>query len=65
MSYFTSSKSERMMTRIPQPMVKDVKDIIPRKHPCYGCKRYGEGCFRPCYRDIKCGISVEVLKCNL
>ena len=65
MSYFTSSKYERMMTRIPKPMVKDIKDVIPRNHPCHGCKRYGEGCFRPCYRDIKRGASMEVLKCSL
>jgi len=53
------------MTRIPKPMVKDIKDVVPRNHPCHGCKRYGEGCFRPCYRDIKRGASMEVLKCSL
>lgn len=65
MSYFTTSKYERMMTRVPKPLREDRKPVLPKCHPCYGCKRVGEGCMRPCYRDVRRGVSMEVLICSL
>lgn len=65
MSYFTSSKYERMMTRIPKPLAEKKAPPISPCHPCYGCKRYGERCMRPCYRDVRNGASLEVLVCSL
>ena len=53
MTYFTGNPLERMMTRVP----RSESDLPPpppnREHPCYGCKRYGEGCALPCYRGIQ------------
>lgn len=65
MSYFTSSKYERMMNRIPRPLRDGSKPALPKFHPCYGCKRFGESCMRPCYRDVRRGVSMEVLICSL
>lgn len=65
MSYFTSSKYERMMNRIPRPLREGSKPALPKCHPCYGCKRFGESCMRPCYRDVRQGVSMEVLICSL
>lgn len=53
MSYFTSSKYERMMTRIPKPLAEKKAPPVPPCHPCYGCKRYGEYCMHPCYREVR------------
>lgn len=65
MSYFTSSKYERMMNRIPRPLREGRLAALPKCHPCYGCKRFGESCMRPCYRDVRQGVSMEVLICSL
>ena len=65
MSYFTSSKYERMMNRIPRPLREGSKPALSKCHPCYGCKRFGESCMRPCYRDVRRGVSMEVLICSL
>lgn len=65
MSYFTSSKYERMMNRIPRPLREGSKPALLKCHPCYGCKRFGESCMRPCYRDVRRGVSMEVLICSL
>ncbi len=52
MRRFTNSPYERMMTRIPQTSPQDKPTAPLKGHPCYGCKRYGEGCVLPCYRGI-------------
>lgn len=65
MSYFTNSRYERMMNRVPKPVRENRKPVLPKYHPCYGCKRYGEGCFHPCYRDVQRNPSLEVLLCGL
>ena len=68
MSYFTTGKSrryEKLMTQKPHPMREDSKPVLPKCHPCYGCKRFGESCMRPCYRDVRRGVSMEVLICSL
>lgn len=53
MSYFTRSRYERMMMQKPRPQREDAPPPAPVGHPCYGCKRYGMACVRPCYRDVK------------
>lgn len=55
MKYFTDNPLEREMMRPPTVRAKpDPPAPIPRDHPCYGCKRYGEGgCVLPCYRGVE------------
>ena len=65
MTYFTQSPFERMMVQRPQSERKETRIILAADHPCYGCKRYGQGCIKPCYRDLQT-IPKEVLrKCVL
>lgn len=63
MSYFTTGKSrqfEKMMTQKPHFMREDRKPVLPKNHLCFGCKRYGEGCVHPCYREVRMGTEVSV-----
>jgi len=56
MRYFTDNPLERQMMRPPAGRVKpDPPSRIPKSHPCFGCKRWGEraGCVLPCYRGVK------------
>lgn len=53
MSYFTSSKYERLMTQIPKPLQDTSKPVPARDSICWGCKRYGQGCSHPCHREVK------------
>ena len=57
MSYFTTSKYERMMTQIPRPRQPIHPPRLAPGHLCYGCGRYHEsygiGCVHPCYREIQ------------
>lgn len=57
MSYFTTSKYERMMTQIPRPRQTIHPPRLAPGHLCYGCGRYrqcyGIGCVHPCYREVQ------------
>ena len=53
MKYFTNNPIEREMMRKPRAAQEDVPPATPKGHPCYGCKRFGYECVRPCYRDIQ------------
>ena len=53
MRYFTDNPLERMMMQIPRFRPEKTPHELSRTHPCYGCKRYGEGCVLPCYRGVK------------
>jgi len=65
LTYFTQSPFERMMVQRPQSERKETRIILAADHPCHGCKRYGQGCIKPCYRDLQT-IPKEVLrKCVL
>ena len=54
MKYFTDNPLERQMMRPPAGRVKpDPPPTISQGHPCFGCKRWGEGsCVLPCYRGV-------------
>ena len=54
MRYFTGNPLERMMMRPPIVRAKrDPAPPVPKRHPCYGCKRRNEsGCTLPCYRGV-------------
>lgn len=54
MRYFTDRPAERMMMQTP-PVMRDSPPPRkpPKDHPCYGCRRYGEVCVLPCYRDVR------------
>ena len=64
MRYFTDSVYEKMMLQIPR---KDKHKIqpAPKGHFCHGCKRFGEACSRPCYRDVQFQARKEVIICSL
>lgn len=51
MRYFTDNPLERMMMEVPRSQGGGPPDL-PEDHPCYGCKRFGEGCVLPCYRGV-------------
>lgn len=55
MKYFTDNPLERLMMRPPTPKAKsDTPRSISKDHPCFGCKRWGEGnCVLPCYRGVE------------
>lgn len=68
MSYFTTRESrhyEKLMTQKPHPMRGDWKPVLTKAHLCFGCTRYGEGCVRPCHREVRRGASLEVIGCSL
>ena len=53
MRYFTDNPFEHMMTQVPRYRQEpQPKPVLPKNHPCYGCKRFGEGCSLPCYRGV-------------
>ena len=54
MRYFTGNPLEQMMMRPPIIRAKrDPAPLGPKRHPCYGCKRWNEsGCTLPCYRGV-------------
>lgn len=60
MKYFTRNPLERMMMQKPRAMREDNPPAAPKGHFCYGCKRYGQGCIHPCYREIR---RTEVAPC--
>lgn len=62
MKYFTRNPLERMMMQKPRAMREDNPPAAPKGHFCYGCKRYGQGCIHPCYREIR---RTEVAPCAL
>ena len=65
MRYFTNSVYEKMMLQIPRPTCKSRISPAPKGHFCHGCKRYGEACIRPCYRDTQFQTRKEVILCSL
>lgn len=65
MRYFTSSVYEKMMMQVPHPNVKIKTAPAPRGHFCHGCKRFGEACSRPCYRDAAFQSRKGVIMCSL
>lgn len=60
MSYFTRNPMERLMTQKPRAM-REEAPAAPKGHPCYGCKRYGMECVRPCYREYQ---NKKLVACN-
>lgn len=60
MKYFTNNPLERMMMQKPRAMREGNPPAAPKGHFCYGCKRYGQGCIHPCYREIR---RTEVAPC--
>lgn len=65
MKLFTNSVYEKMMRQVPRPSKSIIASPAPKGHFCYGCKRYGEHCVHPCYRDAKIKIRKGVIICNL
>lgn len=62
MKYFTNNPLERMMMQKPRAVREDNPPAAPKGHFCYACKRYGQGCIHPCYREIR---RTEVVPCAL
>lgn len=62
MKYFTRNPLERMMMQKPRAKREDNPPAAPKGHFCYGCKRYGQGCIHPCYRESR---RTEVAPCAL
>ena len=42
-----------MMMQIPSAAREDPPPAAPKGYHCHGCNRYGQGCVRPCYRDVR------------
>lgn len=42
-----------MMRQVPVSAKPSVPAPPSKPHLCNGCKRYGEGCIHPCYREVK------------
>lgn len=61
MTYFTDNPLERMMVQRPKPAKVEIHVVVPKGHPCHGCKRYGQSCVKPCYRDLQV-VPLEVLR---
>ena len=40
------------MMQIPSAARED-PPAAPKGYHCHGCNRYGQGCVRPCYRDVR------------
>lgn len=55
MTRFTNSPYEYMMQQVPRIRREPSPPSPPKPDFCSGCKRYGEHCIRPCYRDIQNG----------
>ena len=53
MRLFTDNPLERLMIEVPRPRGGKTALDLPKLHPCYGCKRYGNHCFLPCYRGVE------------
>lgn len=53
MRYFTNNPLERLMMQKPKAAREDSPPDAATEHFCYGCKRFGQSCVRPCYRDVK------------
>lgn len=55
MKYFTDNLLERQMMRPPASRVKhDPPPPISKGHPCFACKRWGEGNYvLHCYRSVE------------
>ena len=53
MRYFTNNPLERLMMQKPKAAREDSPPAAAKEHFCYGCKRFGQSCVRPCYRDVK------------
>lgn len=53
MRYFTNNPLERLMMQKPKAAREDSPPAAAKEHFCYGCKRFGQSCVRPCYRDRK------------
>ncbi len=63
MTYFTRNPLERLMMKPPIPQKdKPKSEPAPKGHFCFGCKRYGMACVRPCYRDRKIKSHSEIEK---
>lgn len=65
MRYFTDNPLERMMMQTPGPVREATPPPAPKGHPCNGCKRYGQGCVLPCYRDVRPAQRKKVEPCVL
>lgn len=52
MRYFTDNPLERLMMEKPRQGREAPSPAAPKGHPCHGCRRFGEGCVLPCYRDV-------------
>ena len=50
MRYFTNNPLERLMMQKPKAAREDSPPAATKEHFCYGCKRFGQSCVRPCYR---------------
>lgn len=61
MTYFTDNPLERMMVQRPKPTKVEIHVYISKDHSCHGCKRYGQSCVKPCYRDLQV-VPREVLR---
>lgn len=55
MRYFTDNPLERLMMQRPRTGGEGKPLPAPQGHFCHGCKRYGDKCVRPCYRDERKG----------
>lgn len=53
MTRFTNSPYEAIMQQVPKPVRSSYPEQAPAPNLCEGCKRYGERCIRPCYRDVE------------
>ena len=62
MKYFTNNPLERLMMQKPKAAREDNPPAAAKEHFCYGCKRFGQSCVRPCYRDVK---RMEAAPCAL
>ena len=49
MRYFTNNPLERLMMQKPKAAREDSPPDAAKEHFCYGCKRFGQSCVRPCY----------------
>ena len=52
MRYFTNNPLERMMMQVPRQERGPDLPHPSKEHPCHGCRRYGESCILPCYRNV-------------
>ena len=50
------------MRQKPKAAREDNPPAAAKEHFCYDCKRFGQSCIRPCYRDVK---RMEAAPCAL